>query len=61
MALAQLNYKISNQRPNKNLHGFHVQILIILPTHARQLTSPFGNSQLPKNTCLLYTSDAADE
>ena len=29
---------------------FHVQILVILPTHARQLTSPLSISQLPKNT-----------
>jgi len=50
MGLAQLNYKISNLRPSKNLDYFHVQILAILPTHARQLTSPLGISQLPINT-----------
>ena len=50
MGLAQLNYKTSNLGPNKYLDYFHVQILVILPTHARQLTSPLGISQLPKNT-----------
>jgi len=49
MALAQLNYKISNLQPNKNLDYFHVQILAILPTHTRQLTSPLSISQLPIN------------
>jgi len=49
MGSAQLNYKISNQRPNKNLDYFHVQILVILPTHARQFTSPLSISQLPIN------------
>jgi len=49
MGLAQLNYKISNQRPNKNLDYFHVQILAILPTHTRQLTSPLSISQLSVN------------
>ena len=50
MGLAQLNYKISNLRPSKNLDYFHVQILAILPTHTRQLTSPLSISQLPINT-----------
>jgi len=50
MGLAQLNYKISNLRPNKNLDYFHVQILPILPTHTRQLSSPLNISQLPINT-----------
>ena len=50
MGLAQLNYKTGNQRPNKNLDYFHVQILTILPTHTRQLTSPLSISQLPLNT-----------
>ena len=49
MGLAQLNYKISNLRPNKYLDYFQVQILAILPTHTRQLTSPLGISQLPIN------------
>ena len=48
--LAQLNYKISNLRPKKYLDYFHVQILAILPTHTRQLTSPLSISQLPINT-----------
>jgi len=50
MGLAQLNYKISNQRPNKNLNYFHVQLLAILPTPTRQLTSSLSISQLPINT-----------
>jgi len=50
MGLAQLNYKISNLRPNKYLDYFHVRILVILPTHTRQLTSPLGISQLPIKT-----------
>jgi len=50
MGLAQLNYEISNQRPNKNLDYFHVQILVILSTHTRQLTPPLSISQLPINT-----------
>jgi len=49
MGLVQLTYKISNQRPNKNLDYFHVQILAILPTHTSQLTSPLSISQLPIN------------
>jgi len=49
MGLAKLNYKISNQRPSKNLDYFHVQILVILSTHTRQLTSPLSISQLPIN------------
>ena len=50
MGLAQLNYKISNIRPNKYSDYFHVKILVILPTHTRQLTSPLSISQLPINT-----------
>ena len=50
MGLTQLNYKISYLRPNKNLDYFHVQILVILPSYTRQLTSPLSISQLPKNT-----------
>jgi len=50
MGLAQLNYKISNQRSNKNLDYLHVQIFAILPTHTRQLTLPLSISQLPINT-----------
>ena len=50
MGLTQLNYKISNQRPNKNLDYFHVQVLAILSIHAKQLTSPLSISQLPINT-----------
>ena len=49
MGLAQLNYKISNQRLNKNLDYFHVQILVILSTHTKQLTLPLSISQLPIN------------
>ena len=49
MGLAQLNYKISNQRPNKNLDYFYVQILVILSTHTRQLISPLSISQLSIN------------
>ena len=48
MGLAQLNYKISNLGPN-NLDYFYIQILVILPTHTRQLTSPLSISQLPIN------------
>ena len=50
MELAQLNYKINNLWSNKNLDYFHAQILVILPTHSRQLTSPLNISQLPINT-----------
>ena len=50
MGLAQLNYRTSNLGPNKYLDYFHIQILVILPTHARQLTSPLGKSQLLINT-----------
>ena len=50
MGLAQLNYKINNLRFSKNLDYFHVQILAILPTHTRQLTSLLNISQLPINT-----------
>ena len=49
MGLAQLNHKISNLRANKYLDYFYVQILAILPTRTRQLTSPLSISQLPKN------------
>ena len=49
MGLAQLNYKINNLRPNKNLDYFHVQILVILPTHTK-LTSPLSISQFSINT-----------
>ena len=50
MGLAQLNYRTSNLGPNKYLDYFHVQILAILFTHTRQLTSPLSISQLPINT-----------
>ena len=50
MGLAQLNYKISNLGPSKDLDYFYVQILAILPTHTRQLTSPLSISQFPTNT-----------
>jgi len=50
MGLAQLNYKISNLRPNKYSDYFHVQMLVILPTHTRQLTYPLSISQLPLKT-----------
>ena len=50
MGLAQLNYKNSNPGFEKDLDYFHIQILVILSTHIRQLTSSFGISQLPKNT-----------
>ena len=50
LGLAQLNYKINNQWSNKNWDYFHVQILVILPTHTIQLTSLLGISQLPINT-----------
>jgi len=49
MGLVQLNYKNNNQRPNKNLDYFHVQILAILSTHTRQLTSHLSISQLHIN------------
>jgi len=49
MGLLQLNYKNNNLRSNKNLDYSHVQILVILSTDTRQLTSPFNISQLPKN------------
>ena len=49
MGLAQLNYKISNLRLNKYLDYFHAKILVIIPTHTRQLTSPLSISQLPIN------------
>ena len=47
---AQLNNKINNLRPNKNLDYFHVQILVILSTHTRQLTLPLSISQSLINT-----------
>jgi len=38
MGLAKLNYKNGNPKSNKNLDYYHVQILVILCTHIRQLT-----------------------
>jgi len=48
MGLVQLNYKNNNIRSNKNLDYSHVQILVILSTHTRQLISPFSISQFSK-------------
>jgi len=50
MELAQLNYKNSNIRSNWDLDYSHGQILVILPTYTKQLTSPFSISELSKNT-----------
>ena len=50
MKLVQLNYKNNNPTSDKNLDYSHVQILTILSTHTRQLTSPFSISQLFQNT-----------
>jgi len=49
MGLVQLNYKTNNFRSKKNMDYSHVQILVIISTHTRQLTSPFSISQLPQN------------
>jgi len=50
MGLTQLNDKSSNPESNKNLHYSRVELLAILFTHTKQLTSPFIISQLPQNT-----------
>jgi len=50
MRLIQLNYKNNNLKSNKNLEYSHVQILIILSTHTRQLTLPFSKNQSPQIT-----------
>ena len=49
MGLVQLNYKNKNLGSNKNLYYSYVQILVILSTHTRQLSSPFSISQLSQN------------
>jgi len=49
MGLVQLNYKDNNLRSNMSLDYSYVQILTILCTHTRQLTSTFNISHLPRN------------